>query len=459
MLRAVFALPDSGNLDHANPFTWNYRPTTALIVNVLFRLFGVSVPAGYHAALVLGHLAASALAGLLAARLTGHAWVGVGVTAAFGLHFASVETVAWFGSIAEVTAAVLGLAAIVSFLRFRESGARRWASLAVICYALALGSNSTAAPVIGVIGVLDFWRVASGKKVSLRACWPYLPLGALAVAYLVIESSALRVASGSGGYGYSLGAHAVLNALWYPVVLIAPFTEPELFDFHAVVQRWLAGEVALSAVVETPRGAPLLLAHVVVLVAAVWVALRGPGWARAAVAGGLLLESPFVLLGGTMFHFAYLPAVFFVTLGVAAAVRATSRPATSSRGAAALAATPVVLAAVLMAWQTHGRIGAWEFAAGLSHRIVLSAHDAVPDPEPNAVIITSGLPNTISGAYVFREGFQAALRVTYGQPNLVAQAFSRPIFDRIHAETDADDARVFLLYDPEVMELRLYRAG
>ena len=131
-LQAVFAPPDPAAVDPADPFTWNYRPTTALLVNVLFRLFGVGAPAGYHAILIAGHLAASALAGALAGRLTRRAWAGTAVVAVFGLHFANVETVAWFGSIAEVVAGVLGLAAVLAFLQFRETGRARWAWTAIV---------------------------------------------------------------------------------------------------------------------------------------------------------------------------------------------------------------------------------------------------------------------------------------------------------------------------------------
>ena len=90
-------------------------PTTAFLVNVMFRLFGVGAPAGYHALLIAGHLAASVLAGVLAHRLTRNGWAGAAAVAVFGLHFAHVETVAWFGSVAEVVAGVLGLAAVLAF--------------------------------------------------------------------------------------------------------------------------------------------------------------------------------------------------------------------------------------------------------------------------------------------------------------------------------------------------------
>lgn len=212
-VQAVLAPPDSAAVDPADPFTWNYRPTTALLVNVLFRLFGAGTPAGYHVALIAGHLLASALAGVLAHRLTRNAWVGAAVVAVFGLHFAHVETVAWFGSIAEVVAGVLGLAAVLAFLQYRQSDQLRWALTAVVLYGLALGANPTAAPIIGVFVLVDLWRFARGIGRAWCAHWVYVPLLALAGTYLAIEAAALSVAAGSGGYGYSLGLHVLLNAL------------------------------------------------------------------------------------------------------------------------------------------------------------------------------------------------------------------------------------------------------
>ncbi len=148
---AVLALPDPAAVDPNDPFTWNYRPVTALVVNILFRIFGVGAPSGYHATLLIGHLVSSALVGAIASHLTGRPWIGVAVIAAFGLHFAHVETVAWFGSIAEVTAGAFGLAMVLAFLRFRDSDRKWWAWIAVGTYGLALGANPTAAPVIGVV--------------------------------------------------------------------------------------------------------------------------------------------------------------------------------------------------------------------------------------------------------------------------------------------------------------------
>ena len=454
-IQAVFAPPDPSAVDPADPFTWNYRPTTALLVNLLFRLFGVGAPVGYHAILIAGHLAASALTGGLAGRLTRRTWVGVAVTAVFGLHFAHVETVAWFGSIAEVVAGVLGLAAVLAFLQFRDSGRTPWAWITVVVYGLALGANPTAAPIIGVFALVDLWRCARGAGRRWTAYWIYVPLAALAAAYLVIEAAALGVAAGSGGYGYSVGPHMLLNAIWYPSVLVAPLTEPELFDVHRALLAVLDGSGSWADAVTTAHFVPVLVVHLMVIGATGLALVRGPGWARVAVGAALALEAPFVLLGGTMFHFAYLPAAFVLTLGVAAlvcVVRVIAGPAPrSSKAAAGL----LIVATGLLVWQTHGRLDDWEFAAGLSHRLVQSAHAEIGDPPVGATVIAGDLPNTVNGAYVFREGFPAALKVTYGRSDLNVKTFSRPVIVRMMSESDASDRRYFLTYDSATLALRL----
>lgn len=453
-VQAVLALPVPNAVDPADPFTWNYRPTTAIAVNVLFRMFGVSAPGGYHAVLIAGHLAASALAGALAGRLTRDAWVGAGVVAVFGLHFAHVETVAWFGSIAEVVAGVLGLAALLAFLQYRETGRARWASTAIVLYGLALGANPTAAPIIGAFVLVDLWRFARGTGRRWNSHWIYVPLVALASGYLAIEAAALSVAAGSGGYGYSVGPHVLLNTLWYPVVLVAPFTEPELFDVHRSLLAALDGSGSLADLASTPQLVPVVVAHVAVMGATGWIALRGPGWARVAAGATLSLETPFVLLGGTMFHFAYLPAAFVLTLGVAALLHMSRAVVVSRSWPRSAAVGPLVVAASLLLWQTHGRLDDWDFAAGLSHRLVQSAHAVLGTPAGDAVIIVADLPNTVNGAYVFREGFEAALRLTYRRPNLRVQVFSRPVVERLRAEPGAESIRSFLTYDPLIRAFR-----
>ena len=82
-------------------------------------------------------------------------------------------------------------------------------------------------------------------------------------------------------------------------------------------------------------------------------------------------------------------------------------------------------------------------AAGLSHRLVQSAHAELGDLPAESTIIAGELPNTINGAYVFREGFPAALRVTYGRSDLTVQTFSRPVVMRLMSESERQRRAVF----------------
>ncbi len=305
--------------------------------------------------------------------------------------------------------------------------------------------------------MLDLWRLVRGERRHWGAFWPYIPLATFAVAYLVVETAALSVASEGGGYGYSLGGHVLLNLMWYPVVLIGPFTESELFDFHRAIFAVLGGSGSFGGIVSTARFGLMLAAHLAVLGAIILIAIRGPGWARVAVGSMLLLEAPFVLVGGTMFHFAYLPAAFGLTLGVAALASLAQAVADRSRIAHAwiVVTVPLLVAVALLARQTHENLDNWEFAAGLSHRLVQSAHSSLGDPDHGVLIVATGLPNTVRGAYVFREGFQAALRVTYGRPDLRVQVFSKPVFERLLSQPATDMKRYFLVYEPNSLALRL----
>ena len=52
------------------------------------------------------------------------------------------------------------------------------------------------------------------------------------------------------------------------------------------------------------------------------------------------------------------------------------------------------------------------------------------DLPARSTVIAAGLPNTVNGAFVFREGFPAELGITFGPSDLTVQTFSRPV---VHA--------------------------
>ena len=134
------------------------------------------------------------------------------------------------------------------------------------------------------------------------------------------------------------------------------------------------------------------------------------------------LQAPFVLLGGTMFHFAYLPAAFVLTLGVAALVGISRAVAGQLAWPPAVAAGPLVIAVGLLAWQTHGRLDDWEFAAGLSHRLVQSAHAELGELPVGA----PSLPETCQTPSTAPMYFARAFRQRSGSRTAVPISRSRP---------------------------------
>jgi len=129
--------------------------TTALLVILLYRLFGALVPA--------------AIAGLL-----------------FGLHPLTVEPVAWVGERKTLLAACFALATLVAYVESLRRARVAWGSVALGCFALALLSKPTVAPLPLLLLVLDWWPL---KRLSPRAVlekWPFFALSIVSAAITII---------------------------------------------------------------------------------------------------------------------------------------------------------------------------------------------------------------------------------------------------------------------------------
>ena len=89
------------------------------------------------------------------------------------------------------------------------------------------------------------------------------------------------------------------------------------------------------------------------------------------------------------------------------------------------------------------RLGRWEFASGVAHRTLLAIHETNPSPDFGHFIVGGLLPSW-EDAFIFREGFLSALRLTYDKPDLRAQQFSRGAFDNLVSEASAGTESVYL---------------
>ena len=264
-----------------------YRPLFLLVLRLLYACFGLWTP-GWHAALLLTHLATTAVV-YWAVRQWKSAESALLAAALFALHPVHAEVVAWVSAISEPC---LAAALVGSLLLARRMGWKPQA-ISLALFACALGMKETAIVWPAAIFALS----AESMTQRLRRTAPFAIVAAL---YL-----ALRV--------------AVLGSINTPLVRATPLDPiyvPTALGHYFLHLVWPVG---LSTYCEYLPSVWLLLFCVVILAGLVWVALRGE-FERLAVLILLLPLLPTLNLGSIQLdalvqdRYLYLPSVGFVML-------------------------------------------------------------------------------------------------------------------------------------------------
>jgi protein O-mannosyl-transferase len=122
-----------------------YRPITLLWLRLNYAAFGLD-PAGWHFAMLVGHVLATYLVFVLVEKLTRNRGVAAVAGFFFGLHPVHVENVAWLSSVNDLLMTVLLLGSFIAYLNFRGGNRRQlWLAASVCLFGLALLSKETAA--------------------------------------------------------------------------------------------------------------------------------------------------------------------------------------------------------------------------------------------------------------------------------------------------------------------------
>ncbi len=114
-----------------------YRPLFLLWLRLNDAVFGLR-PWGWHLTSVAAHLVATYLVYCLGLRLTRDAWVAAFAGLIFGLDPVHLEAVAYVSAVPELLCTLLVLAALLAWLRARESRPRTWLAVALALYSGAL---------------------------------------------------------------------------------------------------------------------------------------------------------------------------------------------------------------------------------------------------------------------------------------------------------------------------------
>lgn len=198
-----------------------YRPFALIFFWLTHKLWGAS-PTGYHVVLVLIHLANTYLVYAVARRLLSASAIAATLgAAAFALHPARVESVAWISGAPDPLALFFLLAALLAHHAYSTS-LRKWPYLmmAAASFQLALWSKEAAVAFPLVVVAYD---LLFRKKIN----WPSTLLyAALAAGYLICRSLALSASGLLSNLNPAQFARALDLAAGYAEWLVFPWQVP-----------------------------------------------------------------------------------------------------------------------------------------------------------------------------------------------------------------------------------------
>jgi len=167
-----------------------YRPVLSLWLLLNKSIFGLNAPA-FHLTTVLAHVAATALAYVLARRLLRSSTAALVTAGIFGLHPLHVETAAWISDVNDSLAAVFCFAAFLGYLnaRTRSHQAKLWWAVSLACYGLGLLTKEIVILLPVIILADAATRRLPGRIRTVAVI--LISYGALALAYMALRASAI----------------------------------------------------------------------------------------------------------------------------------------------------------------------------------------------------------------------------------------------------------------------------
>lgn len=238
-----------------------YFPLTYTVFRLEHALWGFN-PVGYHGVNVLLHAANALLIWRLLKRLNlPGAWLAAAI---FALHPVTVEAVAWVTELKSVLSLFFILLTLLCWIEFVSEPPKqplRWYGLALVFFALALFSKTTACTLPAAM-LLILWL--KHKLIDWRRLLQIVPFLLLGAGMGLVTIWWERHQIGTRGEVFSLGwqdrilvaSHAVwfyLGKLFWPVNLAFNYPKWTLHPGNPLAYGWLLASVLLGAAVYFAR--------------------------------------------------------------------------------------------------------------------------------------------------------------------------------------------------------------
>ncbi len=340
-------------------------------------------PAALHLLSIVLHGANAALVSILASRIGLSRAAAVAAGLLFLAFPSNVEAVVWPAALPDLLVATCALA-FLHLARGRISRERALAALAVLVCGLLCKESAIAIPLVAIV----FWGVLpEGRR---TAGWPVLASAiVICIAYAIVRITIVHLPE---SYAQVPSRYLLKELIARPFgTLVLPWTT-------VVLDRW-----------------PLfgyLPAFAVVAVGATYAGRPGKAVSPSLVAGYLLAALVAVLPVYSMLfisadlenaRYLYLSTAFWAT----AVCGMASRPDDKARiGSARTVIFVVLIASAAVGVQWH--LGAWREAAALRERVLAAAEGAM-GTAPCSTVSLAAAPDSVRGAYVFRNGLAEAV--------------------------------------------------
>jgi protein O-mannosyl-transferase len=337
-----------------------FRPITLLWLRLNYAIFGPN-PAGWHFAMLMGHVLMTYLVFLVVQKLTNNRQTAAIAGILFGLHPVHVENVAWLSSVSDLLVSIFLLASFLAFLNYLN-GKTLWMAASALLFGLALLSKETAGVfpflILGFAVMFAHPRTKENSQRVWASMWVAMKDGLVSAPYfmiLVIYLLARKMMLHGGGQ--SLAAVS-----WRTMLLTAPSVL--WFDLKHLLLPISSSEFYSMDYVTVPRFAnfwlPALLVIAVLLAAGYCISkLRDPRLGIFALGFAVLTILPALYLrgiaAGNFVHdrFLYLPSVGIVILLALALERISDLQTQKSTAAVKWAVVTMISAAAFVGTLLH----------------------------------------------------------------------------------------------------------
>jgi tetratricopeptide (TPR) repeat protein len=408
-LSSINAAPGAGTF---------YRPIGLLWLRLNYVCFGLN-PAGWHFAMLAGHVFTTYLVFAVVKKLTANRATAAIAALLFGLHPVHTENVAWLSSVCDLLMSAFLIGSFLAYLKFRERAKPiLWMAISLLLFVLALLSKETAA----IFPLLIFgFAIASlmPEKPSLTSLLKQasvsIPYFILLAAYLVFRLPLLHgLASPLTPLPWTTMFFTWPSVVWFDLKhLLLPLSSSEFYSLAYVTRPVFAGFILPA------------LALVVALIAAGYgiSKLSNPGlgffallWVFAPILPTLYLRA---VASDNFVHdrFLYLPS-FGIVLLMALAIEQISIPR-EPRSTVRSAQWPADKWSAVK-WSTVAVLAATAFVATVSYQLQwannILLYSSGVKSAPQNLIVKDNLANALSDAGHYESAIPLYLSVLQQDP-------------------------------------------